>query len=95
MKRALAMACSALCALSMTIQPALAEQDGRLAFNRPDDTHAFVAGLMDREAWHNGGREQGEHGEHRRHRFHLTHAQLVQLVRKKIKYVFVLYQENR
>ncbi len=95
MKRALAMACSALCALSMTIQPALAEQDGRLAFNRPDDAHAFVAGLMDREAWHNGGREQGEHGEHRRHRFHLTHAQLVQLVRKKIKYVFVLYQENR
>ena len=78
MRRAILMACSALCALSITSQPVLAATPLAAQVTPQPDAHGAVAAMMDGHSKPN-----------------LTNAQIIQLARQKIKYVFVLYQENR
>ena len=95
MKRAIMLACTALCTISITAQPIVAQagQDNgpfqRLA-QANNLRHAGWTHAYDADDHPDDGRYRHHH-----HRLHLSHQQLVQLVRHKIKYVFVIYQENR
>jgi phospholipase C len=79
MRRAILMACSALCALSITSQPILAAATpvSAMVVAQPDAA-GVVKSMMAKQPHLN-----------------LSDAQMIQLVKKKIKYVFVIYQENR
>ncbi|MDD2876651.1 MAG: alkaline phosphatase family protein [Acidiphilium sp.] len=79
MKRATLMACSALCALSITSQPILA---GTAPLSAKVVTQPDAHGII---------KQMIVHQPH----LNLSDRQMIALVRKKIKYVFVLYQENR
>lgn len=79
MRRAILLACSAFCALSITSQPILAAPTPISAEDvRQPDAHGIVKSMI-------------AHNPH----LHLTNQQMIDLVKKRIKYVFVLYQENR
>jgi phospholipase C len=79
MRRAILMACSALCALSITSQPMLAAATPvSTEIVRQPDAQGIVKSMMSNQPHLN-----------------LSDAQMIQLVKKKIKYVFVIYQENR
>jgi phospholipase C len=79
MKRAFMMACSALCTLSVTAQPILAA-----SVTPSSDVVAQPGAQGAVKSVMSTAAEPN-----------LSDAQMIALVKKKVKYVFVLYQENR
>lgn len=79
MKRAILLACTGLCAFTLIAQPMLA-----VAASPSDD----IINQPDADAKIQKLMPQGAH-------LHLSDQQMIDLVRKKVKYVFVIYQENR